>query len=179
MWGSNGPTANVYIAKRLSLPVRHTAVVLSDSMARCRSQLERSLPHVNAGPHVIHTTHPHAADTQRVCMDISKSVSSTIRSKPKLQDSPCCPFLSRCVGFVKIFVLCWLVHIAHVSVWCPVDMLLISVGFLLHMGWEGTEGCTGLFSFKTNIQTCSLNLFTLACSLQSQKQIYSLEDEVI
>lgn len=84
-----------------------------------------------------------------------------------------------CIGFVKIvFVPGWRVHIAHVSARCPVDILLISTGFLLHVGREGTA--RACFLFKQIFKHVHEIYLMLGCSLQGQKiQIYSLEEEVI
>lgn len=44
----------------------------------------------------------------------------------------------------KDFVLCWCVHIAYVSIRCPVDIIVLNldftVGFILHVGWERRRG---------------------------------------
>ena len=52
-----------------------------------------------------------------------------ITSKPKLQDSSFFLLFILCMRIVKIFVLCWCVHIAYVSIQCPVDIVLFNLDF--------------------------------------------------
>lgn len=52
-----------------------------------------------------------------------------ITNKPKHLESSCFPLFILCTRFIKFFVLCWCVHIAYVSIRCPVDIVVLNLDF--------------------------------------------------
>lgn len=158
-------------------------------MARRYSQME---PPPSPNVHERTISSPHAVLTH-MCQTYNKSVWTCcsqicrkkhfsvfiqyklvgpITCKPKHQDSSCFPLFILCTRIMKIFVFCWCVHIAYVSIWCPVDIVwiwisLISVGFILHVGWERRERGQGVFVFYSG---CSLgDLFIHFLALKVHK----------
>lgn len=120
-------------------------------MARHYSQTDRSLlPVICTHTFMDHmfatySSYAHASDIQQVCMDTcaaltdlqEESISSLctnlfgpVTHKPKHQDSfLLSSFYPLYQNYNDFFVLCWCVHIAYVSIWCPVDIVVFEFGF--------------------------------------------------
>lgn len=115
-----------------------------------------------------------------------------ITRKPKHRDSSCFPLFILCTRFIKIFVLCWCVHIAYVSIWCPVDIVVLNLDFTdlcrfyitCGLGEKGGGGWGGreLFVFYSGCSKPligrSIHLF-LGTLQGSKMQMYSSEDEMV
>lgn len=130
--GSHGPTLNVYIAKptvRPCLPVRHTAVAPSGGVA-CRHS------HAPIGTRKDHTfatrrRHFFTVVTQYRC------VGPVTYKSEQLDPSTS---LFSFVPEMETVWLCWCVHIAHVSIYCPVDIVFEFGAFLDFIYFQQERG---------------------------------------
>lgn len=100
----------------LSLPVFHTAVVLSDAMANDYTQTP--LPHaivmrLRQTYNRSVWTHALLSEYQEESLLSTKLLDTS--HKPKHQEFSCFLLFILCTRFIKLFVLCWCVHIAYVS----------------------------------------------------------------
>lgn len=187
MWGSHGPTTNVYIAKMTDCPCLSCCSPIRCHGPPLQSNGAPTLPKCTRKDHIFTTRSSyacvrlttglygrvaHRSAGRNISVFIQYKLVGPITCKPKHQDSSCFPLFILCTRIMKIFVFCWCVHIAYVSIWCPVDIVwiwisLISVGFILHVGWERRERGQGVFVFYSG---CSLgDLFIHFLALKVHK----------
>lgn len=144
IWGRHGPTTNVYIAK-MTVPACPPHCC---SPIRCHGPPPQP---IGVLPPSCTHKEPHHGHIQIPCTCIrhtkrsvwtfdsllrpeggsisSHSIQSTVTKQTKTPGFFCFHLFILCIRNVKIFVLCWCVHIAYVSIWCPVDIVVLNLDF--------------------------------------------------
>lgn len=92
------------------------------------------------GPH-LPSFHAHASDIHQVCMDACAALTDLqeetflcCHTDPSHANQNTRNLLAPCFYPLyqtskHFFVLCWCVHIAYVSIWCPVDIVVLNLDF--------------------------------------------------